>query len=82
MNQDLKLVETVEETWDCQEYLYDYKGYTIREFYYHEEDCNHHNAIIYKDGKDIKQFNWDGCMIKAMEYIDSLVGVENESNTN
>ena len=47
MSQDLKRIEIVEESWDWKEYLYEYKGYKIRETYFHEEDCNHHSAIIY-----------------------------------
>ena len=77
MPSDLKRIEIVEESWDWKEYLYEYKGHKIREIYFHEEDCNHHSAVIYdKDGKELEQFNWGSCMKDAMEYIDKLVESE------
>lgn len=70
MNSELKRVKTEYETWDEAEYIYEYKGYTIKEYYYMEEDCTHHSAHVYKDGKQLKQFNWAGCLQEAMKFID------------
>lgn len=71
-NNELKLIEK-EQSWDFQEYVYEYKGYKIREVYFSEEDCNHHNAIVYLGDRELIQYSYGGCLEKAIAYVDSLV---------
>lgn len=69
---DLKLVKK-DVQWDEAEYIYEYKGYVIKEYYFHEEDCDHHSAHVYFNNKELKQFNWAGCLQQAIKYIDELI---------
>lgn len=61
------------ESWDEIENVFEYRGYTIRENYFHEEDCNHHSAYVFLGEKQLAQFNWDGCLEEAMEFIDKIL---------
>ena len=72
MIQDLKLVKKEEDCFDA-EYTYEYKGYTIKDAYFSDEDCNHHNAIVYLNGKELIQYNYGDCFEKAIAYVDALV---------
>ena len=52
---------------------YEYKGYIIEEHYEEDDECIHHNCVVFKDGKYVEQFNWDFCVEEAKKYIDEVL---------
>lgn len=67
----MKLISKHEEN-NYAEYIFEYKGYTIKETCYAEDDCTHHSARVLKDNAEITRFNWLGCLEQAKKYIDEV----------
>ena len=70
MREDLIIVKQ-EIGHDYEDITFNYKGYVIEEHYFREEDCTHHSAVVLLGGQVLTEFRWDGCLEKAMEYIDA-----------
>ncbi len=58
---------------DEAEYVYDYKGYIIKEYYFKDEDCMHHFAAVYQNNEKLTQFKWYNCLEEAIEYVNRKV---------
>lgn len=70
MHKDLIIVEQ-EIGSDYKDTTFDYKGYVIEEHYFAEEDCTHHSAVVFLGGQVLTKFRWEGCLEKAMEFVDA-----------
>lgn len=65
----MTLVSTYEED-NYKECIYEYGEYIIEETYYCEDDCRHHQARVLLNGTELAEFNWNGCLQEAMDFID------------
>lgn len=71
MKEELKLIKKEEDAFSA-EYIYEYKGYIIKESYDAEDDCTHHSASVYSGDKNLKQYNYGSCLDNAMAYVDAI----------
>ena len=70
MHKDLIIVKQ-EIGSDYKDTTFNYKGYIIEEHYFAEEDCTHHSAVVFLGGQVLTEFRWEGCLKKAMEFVDA-----------
>ena len=72
MNNELKLIDS--RYGGGEEYnTYEYRGYTIEEYYYREDDCTHHICDIFKENKHLNDCSISSVK-ECMRIIDNLIG--------